>query len=319
MIRVIFMGTPDFAAVPLNALISSDNIEVALVVTQPDKEVGRRREIIPSPVKQVALKNQIEIFQPQNFKNKEDVDFLRKYEADMIVVAAYGNILPEDVLLMPPMGCINVHASLLPKYRGAAPIQWAIINNEKKTGVTIMRMDKGLDTGDIISSRECEIAFDETAETLFEKLSLIGTELLMETIPLIAEGKAVYTKQDESLATKVGMIKKTDALMDLLRTPEELDAFIRGMSGWPVAYGYLNGKALRIHSARASGMIFDDGSGRSPEPGFMFTEGKKIFLACKGGSIELITLQPEGKKVMSPAECINGRIIKTGDRLEGKQ
>ncbi len=312
MTRVIYMGTPDFAVGPLKALAEDSSYEVVLTVTRPDAPVGRKQILTPSPVKETAMEYGISVFQPVNFKTGENIEYLRRFGADVMVVAAYGNILPEAVLDMVPFGCINIHASLLPKYRGAAPIQWAIINGEEKTGVTIMKMDKGVDTGDIISQREYVIRPDETGASLFDRLSVTGTELLMDTLPDIVSGKAGFIKQDETLASKVGMIKKSDALLDFSMTASELERRVRGFYGWPVAYTYLRGKSVKLHEAKVSESDF------SGESGKVFISDGRVFVCCGKGSLEILRLQPEGKKPLSASDCLNGRVIKEGDRFDSR-
>ena len=250
--KVIFMGTPDFSVGTLEALIAAGH-EVVLAVTQPDKPKGRGKEMQFPPVKECALRHQIPVFQPGRVRDVECIEELRKQHADIMVVVAFGQILPKEILEMTPYGCINVHASLLPKYRGAAPIQWSILNGDEVTGVTIMRMDVGLDTGDMIAKTEIKIAPEDTGGTLFDRLAEAGARLCVETIPSIVDGTAVYTPQDESAATKVGMIKKQDGLIDFSRPAKALECQVRGLNPWPSAYTSLAGKTLKIWSAEVCG------------------------------------------------------------------
>lgn len=247
--RIIFMGTPDFAVGTLTALIEAGH-EIVLAVTQPDKPRGRKQTLVAPPVREAAVSHGIPVFQPKRVREPEALEELRKYEPELIVVAAFGQLLPKELLDMPTYGCINVHASLLPKYRGAAPIQRAILNGDAVTGVTIMRMDVGLDTGDMIAKEEVVIAPEDTGGTLFDKLSKAGADLLVRTIPSIADGTAVYTPQDESEATKVGQISKKDGLIDFTRSARSIECQVRGLNPWPSAYTYLGNKTLKIWSAQ---------------------------------------------------------------------
>ena len=246
--NLIFMGTPDFAVGTLEALIDAGH-DVKLVVTQPDKPKGRGKTVQFPPVKECAVAHGIEVYQPKKIREPECVEYLRQYDADLIVVAAFGQILPKEILDMPKYGCINVHASLLPKYRGAAPIQWAVINGDKVSGVTIMRMDVGLDTGDMIAKEEVVLDEKETGGSLFDKLSEVGAQLCVRVIPEIEAGTAVYTKQEEAQATHTTMIKKQLGDIDWTKTAKEIECLIRGLNPWPSAYTRLNGKTLKIWDA----------------------------------------------------------------------
>lgn len=247
--RIIFMGTPDFSVGTLEMLIQAGH-EIVLAVTQPDKPKGRGKAMQQPPVKEAALAHGIEVYQPRRVREPECIEYLRSYKPDIIVVVAFGQILPKEILEMPPKGCINVHASLLPKYRGAAPIQWAVINGEPVTGVTTMRMDEGLDTGDIILKAEVPLQKDETGGSLFGRLAKAGAELCVRTLEAIAQGTAVYTPQDHAKATHTTMIKKQLGEMDWAKPAVELERLIRGLSPWPSAYTYLDGKTLKIWKAR---------------------------------------------------------------------
>ena len=257
--RIIFMGTPDFAVGTLEALVNAGH-EVVLAVTQPDKPQGRKQILVAPPVKQTAEKLGIPVYQPKRVREPEALALLRGYEPELIVVAAFGqilpkellDILPQEILDLPQYGCINVHASLLPKYRGAAPIQWAILNGDAVTGVTIMRMDVGLDTGDMIAKAEVAITPEDTGGSLFDRLAETGAKLCVDTIPSIVDGTAVYTPQDEQAATKVGQISKKDGLIDFTRSAAAIECQIRGLNPWPSAYTSLAGKTLKIWSAQVS-------------------------------------------------------------------
>ena len=229
--KVLFMGTPDFAVPTLEHIIDAGH-EVTLVVTQPDKVKGRGREVVMTPVKECAVKNNIPVFQPVKIKDEESITTLKKYEFDVIVVVAFGQILSKEILDMPRYGCINVHSSLLPAYRGAAPIQWTIIYGEEKTGVSTMYMDEGLDTGDIILQEETPIANDETGGSLHDRLSVMGAKLLIKTLELVKDGNAPRTKQDNSKSNYVGMLDKSMGEMDFEKEAVTLERLIRGLNPW---------------------------------------------------------------------------------------
>jgi methionyl-tRNA formyltransferase len=319
------MGTPDFAVNALKALAAGEQTEVVLAVTQPDKPVGRHGTLTPPDVKVCAEELGIPVFQPEKVRLPESVEKLRSCKPDLIVVAAFGQILPAEILDMPPLGCINIHASLLPKYRGAAPIQWAILNGDEKAGVTIMKMDVGLDTGDMISSRSIPIGREYTGGTLFDALSNLGAELLMDTIPAIIDGTATYTPQDESAATKVGMIKKSMGEIDFSEDAFAIDRKVRAFDPWPAAYTKYSGKILKIWSCEPYGSLKAAGSENiSPEdegavsisPGEVIEAGDSLKIACGLGSVLKITsLQLEGKKRMGTADFLRGVRIKEGEIL----
>lgn len=246
--KIIFMGTPDFSVGILEKLIEEGH-EVTLTVTQPDKPKGRGKSVQFPPVKEAALEHGIEVYQPRRVRDGECIAYLQKYEADVIVVAAFGQILPKEILDMPRFCCVNVHASLLPKYRGASPIQWAVINGEEVTGVTTMRMDEGLDTGDMILKEEVTLDKEETGGSLFERLARTGAELCVKTIEAIEQGNAVYTPQNHEEATYTTMIKKQLGKIDWTKSAAELERLIRGLNPWPSAYTFLDGKMLKIWKA----------------------------------------------------------------------
>ena len=230
--KIIFMGTPDFSVGTLEALVEAGH-EVVLAVTQPDKPKGRGKAMQFPPVKEAAVELGIKVYQPRRVREPECVEYLRKYNADIIVVVAFGQILPKEILEMPKYGCVNVHASLLPKYRGAAPIQWAVINGEKVSGVTTMRMDEGLDTGDMILKEEVTLAPDETGGSLFDRLAEVGAKLAVQTLQALEDGTAEFTPQDHEKATQVGMIQKSFGEMDFTKSAIELERLIRGLNPWP--------------------------------------------------------------------------------------
>lgn len=307
--RIIFMGTPDFAVGTLEALVNAGH-EVVLAVTQPDKPQGRKQILIAPPVKQTAEKLGIPVYQPKRVRESEALALLRSYEPELIVVAAFGQILPKELLDMPQYGCINVHASLLPKYRGAAPIQWAILNGDAVTGVTIMRMDVGLDTGDMIAKAEVAITPQDTGGSLFDRLAETGAKLCVETIPSIVDGTAVYTPQDEQAATKVGQISKKDGLIDFTRCAAAIECQIRGLNPWPSAYTSLAGKTLKIWSAQVSDRQTE------AQPGTVVLVEKDRFGVQTGEGVLICTeVQLEGKKRMSAADFLRGNALTTGSRL----
>lgn len=307
--RIIFMGTPDFAVGTLEALVNAGH-EVVLAVTQPDKPQGRKQILIAPPVKQTAEKLGIPVYQPKRVRESEALALLRSYEPELIVVAAFGQILPKELLDMPTYGCINVHASLLPKYRGAAPIQWAILNGDAVTGVTIMRMDVGLDTGDMIAKAEVAITPQDTGGSLFDRLAETGAKLCVETIPSIVDGTAVYTPQDEQAATKVGQISKKDGLIDFTRSAAAIECQIRGLNPWPSAYTSLAGKTLKIWSAQVSDRQTE------AQPGTVVLVEKDRFGVQTGEGVLICTeVQLEGKKRMSAADFLRGNALTTGSRF----
>lgn len=307
--RVVFMGTPDFAAGILKAVIGADH-EVVLAVTQPDKPKGRGGAVQSSPVKECAVSRGIEVYQPKRVREAECVEFIRKREPEIILVAAFGQILSEEILQMPKYGCINVHASLLPKYRGAAPIQWAVINGEKVSGVTIMRMDAGIDTGDMIEKAEVELSPQETGGSLFDKLEKLGAELLIRTMEKIENGTAVYTKQEESKATHVGMIKKELGLISWEKPAVELERLIRGLNPWPSAFTKINGKTLKIWQARP------EAGGDVSKAGEVAVVNKKELKIHTGeGVLSLLEVQLEGKKRMDIEAFLRGYEVTADMKL----
>lgn len=309
--RIVYMGTPDFAVAALEAILEAGH-EVVAVVTQPDKPKGRSKELQISPVKACAVKHEIPVFQPVKIREKESVEQLRAYRADMFVVAAFGQILTEEILNMPKYGCINIHASLLPDYRGAAPIQWAIIRGEKKSGVTIMQMDKGIDTGDMLFKREVEIASDDTADTLHDKLATAGAELIKEVIPLIERGEVSPVKQGEAKTFYAGMLDKSMGRLDFGRTAAELDCLIRGLLSWPGAYTTYQNKTLKIWKEEPDYTITDE----SAEPGTVIRVDKEcIYVQTKEGSLKLSEVQLEGKKRMAVRDFLLGCHMTVGEKL----
>jgi methionyl-tRNA formyltransferase len=300
--RIIFFGTPSFAIPPLNALLHAGE-EVVAVVTQPDKRKGRDRLLSPPPVKEVAVEKGIQVLQPVNFKDASFPDALNNLKPDLIVVVAYGKILPLRILSLPVHGCINIHASLLPKYRGAAPIQWAIIKGEKKTGITTMLMDEGLDTGDILLQKELEISPDDTADTLGKRLSETGASLLIKTIEHLKDGTFCPVPQTGT-PSYAPPLKKEDGRINYRSAAEDIRNMVRGMYPWPCAYCYLNGERIKI--TRVS--VFD-GSGL---PGRIEKAGDELIVGTGAGLLSIIELQPEGKRAMTSRDFLGGRRLAAG-------
>ena len=310
--RVVFMGTPDFAVGALEAIIQAGH-DVAAVVTQPDKPKGRGKEMQMTPVKACAIAHEIPVFQPIKVKEHEAVEQLRGYGADVFVVAAFGQILSEEILTMPKYGCINIHASLLPKYRGAAPIQWAIINGEKMTGVTIMQMDRGIDTGDMLMKAEVPIAERETADSLHDKLAQTGAQLITEALPKIERGELTPAKQREEESSYARMLHKSMSRVDWNKGAAELDCLIRGLISWPGASTVYHGKTLKIweETAIEEAVLQED-----TEPGTVVRVEKDAFYVQTGNGILKITaVQPEGKKRMAVKDFLLGYPVKAGEKL----
>ena len=305
MMKIVYMGTPDFAVAPLEAMLQA-GYEVTAVVTQPDKQKGRGKEMAMSPVKECALKHGIPVFQPTKIKEKDNVEQLRTYEADIFVVAAFGQILSEEILCMPKYGCINIHASLLPAYRGAAPIQWSILNGEKETGVTIQQMAKGVDTGDILSRVIVSIAEKETGESLFNKLMLAGAELLVDTLPRIEQGTIVPEKQNEELATYAGKLEKNMGEIDWSKSAVEIERWVRGLNSWPSAFTHYKGKTLKIWEAD----VLPNQENVTDPQGSVVAVGKDFFDVVTGdGILRVKSVQLEGKKRMPVKDFLLGYEI----------
>lgn len=311
--RIVFMGTPDFAVDALQALIGAGH-QVAAVVTQPDKPKGRGKELQMTPVKACAIAHDIPVFQPVEIKDPEAVAVLRGYQADIFVVAAFGQILSEEILAMPKYGCINIHASLLPKYRGAGPIQWAIIDGEKKTGVTIMQMEKGLDTGDMLMQTEVEITSRETADTLHDKLAAAGARLIVEALPKIEAGQVTPRKQNDAESCYAKMLTKSMGRIDWSMEAEKLDCLIRGLISWPGAVTILRGKTLKIWEEEPMDEGSFEAQTAAKEPGTVLAVEKDAFYVQTGaGALKVTAVQPEGKKRMAVRDFLLGYPIKAGE------
>lgn len=305
--KIIFMGTPDFAAASLEALIDSRH-EIQAVVTQPDKPKGRKGELTPSPVKVIAKREGIKVYQPLKVRDEEFVKTLRAYNPDVMVVVAFGQIIPLSILQMPKYGCVNIHGSLLPKYRGAAPIQWAVLDGEKETGITTILMDEGIDTGDILLKKTIKIDADETSGSLFDKLMALGAKTILETLDELEKGSLTPTKQGESPTAYAKMLTKAMGLIDFTKPAKELDCFVRGMDPWPSAYTLLAGKTLKLWKVRAV-----EGGGKA---GSVIDIDKESFtIACGEGAIEVLEVQLEGKKRMSAGDFLKGSTLNIGQEL----
>lgn len=316
--KIIFMGTPDFAVVPLEEIYKAGH-EIVLIVTQPDKPRGRSGKLAPSPVKSWALEHDIEVFQPKKIRDEESVDYLSKIECDIAVVAAFGQILPKSILDMPRYGCINVHASLLPKYRGAAPIQWAILNGEKKSGVTIMQMGEGLDDGDMLLTREVMLDGTETGGSLFDDLALLGGKAVVEALELIEQGSITPVKQDESVATHVSMINKELGRINWSDAAEKIERYVRGLNPWPSAYSSFKGKNLKIWRSHVVSSDELDSNGVNvpdyKDGQVCFVNKKCVFVATGDGVLSLDEIQLEGKKRMEIAPFLLGNDVLLGEEL----
>lgn len=304
--KIVYMGTPDFSVGALEAMIEA-GYEITAVVTQPDKPKGRGKEMQMTPVKECALKHGIPVLQPSKIKAPEAIAELRKYEADIFVVAAFGQILSKEILEMPRFGCINIHASLLPKYRGAAPIQWVILDGEKETGVTIMQMNEGLDTGDMLSKTVVPIAEKETGESLHDKLAQAGAQLVVATLKDIENGKIQPQKQDDSQSCYAKMLQKSLGLIDWNKDAATIERLIRGLNSWPSAYTYLQGKTMKIWEADITQEASDGQSGEIAR-----VDRDAIFVNTGDRKLKITVCQLEGKKKMAVKDFLLGYHIEKG-------
>lgn len=317
--RVIFMGTPDFAVGTLEALIDAGH-DVCLAVTQPDKPRGRGKEMQFTPVKEAALRHGIAVFQPLKVRQAECIQELKGYHADVVVVVAFGQLLPKEILEMTPFGCMNVHASLLPKYRGAAPIQWAIICGEKVTGITTIKMDEGLDTGDMIFKTEVPIAEEETGESLHDKLAAAGARLCVETLNAFEHGTAVFEPQGETTTPYAKMLNKKMGDIDWSQSAGSIERLVRGLNSWPGAYTHWNGKVLKIWKVKvilsAEGTLEEGRKGAAP--GTVLHVGRDIFtVQTKEGVLAVSELQIPGKKRMDTGSFLRGYTLEAGTVFTG--
>ncbi len=303
--KVVFMGTPDFAVPTLRALCEKH--EVAAVISQPDKPKGRGKKMQPTPVKVAAEEKNIPVYQPDKIRNDEFVDFLKTLNADIFVVVAYGQILPESILNIPKYGCVNVHGSLLPKYRGAAPIQMAIVNGEEKTGVTIMYMEKGLDSGDMILKKEVAIEKDDTYGTLHDKMCVLGADALIEALELIESGNVNAQKQDDSLSTYASRIEKGNAQIVWENPSKQIVNLVRGFNPVPGAFSFYNEEMFKIWKA-------EEVEGYNGKPGEIVDVNKKGIVVKTGDTAVLVTeLQAKGGKKMSAADYLRGHSVEKGE------
>ena len=307
--RIVFMGTPEFAAASLEQLLTTRH-EVVGVFTQPDKPKGRGYKLVPPPVKELALAHQIPVFQPQKMRDGQALEILQQLQPELIAVVAYGKLLPKEILELPKYGCINVHGSLLPKYRGAGPIQWSIIDGEKTTGVTTMYMGEGLDTGDMLYRKKIPITSEDTFETLHDKLMVLGGEAITEALPLLEAGKLVPEKQDDTKTCYAALITKEMGKLDFTKTAAELDRLIRGLTPWPSAYTHYHGKQLKIWKA------IPMATAHKEAPGTILTVNKDSFeVAASEGSLKVMELQLEGKKRMTTHDFLLGVKVQPGELL----
>jgi methionyl-tRNA formyltransferase len=307
--EIIFMGTPEFAVPSLKAL-HKNNQDIALVVTQPDRPKGRGRKLTPSPVKKTAMNLGYSVIQPSSIRTVEFMGCIEKYTPDFIVVVAFGHIIPKNILAIPKIATINIHASLLPKYRGPAPIQWAIINEEKKTGVTTMLMDEGLDTGDILLSSKFEIASDDTSDTLHDRLADLGADLLIQTLIAFEAGDINPISQDHSQATYAPMLKKNDGRMNWERPANALEAFIRGMTPWPGAFTFHENKRLKFF--RAKTIVMDtEASPGTVIKGFP----DELWISTGKGVLSIMELQGESGKRLLIKDFLRGYKLPPGTHL----
>ncbi len=307
--RIAFMGTPDFSVDCLKTLVNSEH-EIVGVFCQPDKPVGRKQILTPPDVKVEALKHDLPVFQPTSLRNGKGVEILREIKPDLVVVVAYGKILPKDFLDFPKYGCINVHASILPKYRGASPIHYAVLNGDEVTGVTVQQMDEGVDTGDILNIKECRIGINDTTEYMYEVLAPLGAEAMMETIEKIENNQLNPIKQDESKASHVTLLSKEMSPIDWNDSAFNIHNKIRGLYSWPGASTVIDGKTLKIHSS-----VICDRKGNN-NPGEVICSAGKFIVCCgDNGCVELTSVQLEGKKRMDASSFLNGYSIEKGTVL----
>lgn len=306
--RIVFMGTPEFAVPSLRRLLDEGH-SVAGVFTQPDKPKGRGHKLAPPPVKELALSRGIPVYQPKSMRTPEAAELLRSLQPELVVVAAYGKILPQEILDIPARGCVNVHASLLPAYRGAGPIQWAVINGEKRTGITIQQMALGVDTGDILVQMELEIGENETAGELHDRLAPLGADALAAALTGLEEGSIQPIPQEEALATHAPMLSKELSRLDFSKSARDLHNLIRGLSPWPCAEAVLNGKRLKIYRSE---IVSISGGGA---PGTL--AGKEGLIVSTGaGVLRLAEVQYEGSRRMSGEEFLRGHPVPDGGKLE---
>ncbi len=303
--KVLFMGTPDFAVACLEGLLKSD-FDVCAVFTQPDKPRGRKMIMTPPDVKVFASEHNLPVYQPNTLRDGKALEIIKSYSPDVIVVAAYGKILPKEIIDYPKYGCINVHGSILPKYRGAAPIQWSVINGDKETGVTTMLMNEGLDTGDILLIERTPIDIGDSSNSVFDRLSKIGGELIVKTLNKVVNGEITPIKQDESLATYAPMLDKTISEIDWTKDAVRVHNLIRGLYSWPIAHTFYKGKKLKIYKSSVSELCGEVGEVVSLSP---------LTIACGDKSVEILELQLEGKKRMDYKSFLLGHHIECNTNI----
>ncbi len=313
-LRLVFLGTPNFAVPTLERLVEAGH-RVLAVITQPDRPRGRRQETAAPPVKQAALRHNLAVYQPERVRRPEAVEFLRSLAPDVMVVVGYGQIIPQSVIDIAPLGILNVHASLLPRYRGAAPVQWAIARGETRTGVTIMRIDAGLDTGDILRVAETAIAPAESAIELGERLAALGAGLLVETLGEWAAGKIEVQNQDSAQATYAPILKKEDGLIDWRQPAASIHNRVRGFQPWPGAYTTFRGQTLNIWRARVAAGTGAAGTGGADHPPGRLLSLKPPIAAAGAGAVELVEVQLEGRKRISGMDFANGQRLHENETL----
>lgn len=311
-LRVVYMGTPDFAVPALRALIDSHH-DVVGVFTQPDRERGRGKKVQPTPVKRVAVRHDIPVYQPESVKAEDAYEQLAEWEPDVTVVAAYGQILPERVLDLPRLGSVNIHASLLPKYRGAAPINWCLVRGEDRTGVTMMKMDEGLDTGPILTAESIEIPELMTAEELHDELAELGAEMIVDALDRYAAGELEPTPQDDEKSSYAPMLSKKDGRVDWTEGARQVADHIRGFNPWPGAFTFHdqedNSHRIKLHLAR----VADDGEGGPGEVLIADASAGLLRVACGEGAVDILEIQAPGKRAMDVRDFLNGYAIEPGD------
>ncbi len=314
--KVVYMGTPDFAVNTLEAIVNAGH-EVALVVTQPDKAKGRGKKLMHTPVKEKALEYHLPIAQPEKVREEAFVEELEQIAPDVIVVVAFGQLLPESILNIPKFGCINVHASLLPAYRGAAPIQWAVIDGLEETGVTTQYMEKGLDTGDIIGQRKIRLNREETGGSLFDRLAEEGAFLMLDTLEQIENGTASRTKQDDSKSSYAQKLTKDMGCLDFSKDAVTLERLIRGLNPWPSAYTKIKDKSLKIYQAEilSEEEIIKNGQEKQEEGNIIAVDKKSFTVRCKEGALRILNLQLEGKKRMDTSAFLLGYDVQVDMKL----
>lgn len=315
--KIVFMGTPDFAAGALKALVEAGH-DIMAVVTQPDKPKGRGKEMQCTPVKEYALSLGLPVFQPVKIRESQAVSHLKEYDADIYIVVAFGQILTKEILEIPPLGCLNIHASLLPKYRGASPINWAILNGEKETGVTIIQMDAGIDTGDMLLKEAIPISSEETADSLHDKLMEVGGNLIVKALSLLACGQIKPEVQDHAKATHVGKIEKSFGCINWEEPAVVIERKVRGLNSWPSAYTHRLGKQMKIFKAKAvekEDLPMEQGEIlRNSQPGCILAVTKEEFFVQTGeGYLQIESIQLEGKKRLTVKEFLMGYQVKAGE------